>query len=127
MLIYHVIAHSVANWLRLIFDLLICSWVPLAFKCPLVKAILSVMSRKDKRLKDPLHPPPLSQPPSRAVSWIPYGISRGHFSTTANLDLVRPAVFMLLHCTCGASLAVSCYAPPPHLRSHSCLQISSVV
>lgn len=52
-LIYHVI--------DLISDLLICCCVTLALKCPLVKAILSVVSRKDEGLKDL---PPLPEPPS---------------------------------------------------------------
>lgn len=38
-LIYHVNGHRVANWLSLIFDLLICRWITL--------------SRKDDVLKDP--------------------------------------------------------------------------
>lgn len=48
------LAHSKAYWLSLISDLLICCWVTLALKCPLVIAILSVMSRKDEGLWTPL-------------------------------------------------------------------------
>lgn len=47
------IGNSEADLLCLMADLLICRWVALALKCPLVKAIQSVMSRKDDRLKDP--------------------------------------------------------------------------
>lgn len=50
---------SLAHCLGPVSDLLICLQVTLALKCLLVKAILSVMSRKDEGLKDS---PPLTHP-----------------------------------------------------------------
>lgn len=52
---------SLADCLGPVSDLLICLQVTVALKCLLVKAILSVMSRKDEGLKDS---PPLTHPPS---------------------------------------------------------------
>lgn len=54
---------SLADCLGPVSDLLICLQVTVALKCLLVKAILSVMSRKDEGLKD-FPSPPLTHPPS---------------------------------------------------------------